>query len=377
MLHVITGVGPGGAERVLHRYIMATQSDEHIVLSLLPRDMYAARMEALGAEFHTFDFSAGGGVWNAIRTTWRVVRARKPDAIKGWMHHGNLFGGLARVFYPRAILCYGFHSTAFSRREMKWPTYIISRLNAGLSWLLPNGCISCSAVSLREHQKIGYRGGIVRIIPNGVDSHRFRPDPAARTRMRSAFNLGPDDLVLGNVARFHPQKDHDTLFAMLRILKDAGLAAKVVCVGRHMTPENDALMGLIDQHGVRDEVVLLGERGDIADVTQAFDLGVLSSAFGEAFPNVLIEAMACGVPCVTTDVGDTPKIVGHTGEVVPPRRPEALAEAVQRMVALGQVSPSEAVRQRILDNFTMERMAESYRAFFLDLIDRKAPSRDR
>jgi glycosyltransferase involved in cell wall biosynthesis len=170
------------------------------------------------------------------------------------------------------------------------------------------------------------------------------------------------------VGRFDPQKDHPNLLGALAELKGKGHAVRCALVGKGLDRANASLMGSITGFGLSPdrELLLLGQRNDISTVMNALDIHLLSSAYGEAFPNVLAEAMACGTPCVTTDVGDAALIVGETGWVVPPRDSKSLAHSIRSAIKLSQDQPGWKVRQmacrkRIDTEFSIERMVCAYR----------------
>ena len=172
--------------------------------------------------------------------------------------------------------------------------------------------------------------------------------------------------LLGLVARFDPQKDHLNLICALGLLKQSSRDFRCLLIGGGMTSANADLIAWLDTHNIRAEVPLLGQRSDIPSVMNALDVHVLSSSFGEAFPNVLCEAMACGTPCVTTDVGDAGLIVAKTGWVVPARSAVALAQAmtaaIEQLVAdpLAWEHRQNEARLRILNNFSIEKMVDSF-----------------
>jgi glycosyltransferase involved in cell wall biosynthesis len=174
-----------------------------------------------------------------------------------------------------------------------------------------------------------------------------------------------DTFILGFVARFDPQKDHANLLCALQLLRHRGKTFHCVLVGTGMDADNTELQALLRKFGVADVVSLLGRRDDVPAVMSALDVHVLSS-LGEAFPNVLAEAMACGTPCVTTDVGDARYIVGATGWVVPSQNPDALCIGVEQAMHAWGVSHSlwqirrKAAREHIANNFSIERMASAY-----------------
>jgi glycosyltransferase involved in cell wall biosynthesis len=208
--------------------------------------------------------------------------------------------------------------------------------------------------------QLGYAQEKVRIIPNGYDLTQLRPDPLAGAKFRAELNLPSGKPLIGMVARFDVQKDHANFIAALAQLKQLGQVFHCLLVGGGMTSDNTELVKMLLKQGVSDHVTMLGRRNDIAVVMNALDVHVLSS-LGEAFPNVLAEAMACGTPCVTTDVGDAAYIVGETGWVVPAQDSNALADGIAAalMCFADQsrwVHHQRAARLRIETNFTIERM---------------------
>jgi len=215
------------------------------------------------------------------------------------------------------------------------------------------------------HSEIGYRAKTMVVIPNGYDLDRFKPDPTMRQATREGLGIDGETPLLGFVARFDPQKDHANLIYALGVLMRAGQGFHCLLVGSGLDAGNHSLVGQIEKEGLSSRVSLLGRRDDIPAVMNALDLHVMSSAFGEAFPNVLAEAMACGTPCVSTDVGDAAEIVGETGMIVPARNPDALAAAIAQMLAERDTPAwkvrSEAAHRRVSEQYSIERMVESYR----------------
>src|SRR6185503_9929721 len=130
--------------------------------------------------------------------------------------------------------------------------------------------------------------------------------------------------LIGLVGRFDPQKDHRNFIAAAAILHRSCPDVHFLLCGDNVTWENAKLRGWIEETGLRKQYRLVGRRQDMARLTAALDIGTSSSSYGEGFPNVIGEAMSCGVPCVVTDIGDSALIVGQTGRVVPAQNPEAL-----------------------------------------------------
>jgi glycosyltransferase involved in cell wall biosynthesis len=208
------------------------------------------------------------------------------------------------------------------------------------------------------------------VIPNGFDLSELRPDPAARQDVRRELEVGERAPLVGMAARFHPQKDHASFLEAAKILHGRLPDVRFLLCGDGVTCENRALSDRVRQAGLADHAHLLGVRGDVPRLLAALDVAVLSSV-GEAFPLVLGEAMACGVPCVATDVGDAARIIGETGEVVPPRDPAALAAALERVLNLEPERRRElgmAARQRIEENYSIERIAKRYEDLYSEAL---------
>lgn len=368
IFHVITGLNNGGAEAVLLRLISGyrCQENQHYVISLMDRGIYADRLEQAGVTVHTLNFPRGKVTAAGLVQLFRLVRQIRPDVVQTWMYHSDLIGGVvARLAGVRAI-AWGIRHANLDPAHNSRSTLAIVRLCALLSGWVPRKIVSCSAQATRVHQAVGYRADKFIHIPNGYNLQRLQPDAAVRSAVRAELGIADTDFVLGMVARFDAQKDHRNLVQALGLLKRRGVPFTCLLVGVGMDQANAELRGWLDAAGVADSVKLLGPRSDVPAVMNALDVHVLSS-LGEAFPNVLAEAMACGTPCVTTDVGDAVVIVADHGWLMPPQDSDALADGLAQ--AYGQFSVGGAAwqarqaacRAHIMANFELELMCQRYR----------------
>jgi glycosyltransferase involved in cell wall biosynthesis len=256
-------------------------------------------------------------------------------------------------------------------KNYRFLTTLTVRLNALLS-PLADVIIVNSEEGKRAHQALGYHSGRMKIIPNGFDLHRFRPDPEARAWLLGELGLGRDSVLIGLVARFDPMKDHATFLRAGALLASREACVHFVLVGKGTTPANVQIRRAIDS-SLESRMHFLGPREDMPRVTAALDIAVNSSAYGEGFSNTIGEAMACGVPCVATDVGDARRIVGDTGFVVAPRDPEAMADAWEKLLGMGRdgrKALGEKARRRIQEAFDIDRVVRQ----FEDLYESQAPA---
>ncbi len=370
VLHVITGLGTGGAEMMLLKLLGGSQSKDfqHAVISLLSGGAVRDKIEALGVPVETVGLSGSlPGPW-AFQRLLGPSRNFRPDVVQGWMYHGNLAATLAAVCNGRQIpvvwgIRQGLHDIHLEKPLTAW----LIRLGAALS-RAPCRVLYNARASALQHESIGYNPDKTMIIPNGFDCDVFRPVPHAKGQLRADLGLAAETPLIGLIARFHPMKDHPTfLAAAARVLK-AGYSAHFVLAGPGICESN--LSSEIAGHpGLRERVHLLGERTDTPFLNSAFDVACTSSS-NEGFPNVVGEAMACGTPCVVTDVGDSAWVVGDSGKIVPPKDPNALAEACTGILDLPPSSREQLgvrARKRIVEEFSLGSIVRQYESLYLKL----------
>jgi len=228
---------------------------------------------------------------------------------------------------------------------------------------MPKTIICCSQNAARIHQGWGYRGDKFQIIPNGIDLKRFQVSSEKRAEVRTSWGISPDQKVIGFVGRFHPQKDIPTFFQALELLCAQDPKVVGVMYGRGLSFENPELLTLLEHlPNLKGHINLMGPRSDVENIYPGFDMMCSSSSFGEAFPNVLAEAMACGVPCAATDVGDAGIIIGDQGLICDIKNPEQLAENLRAI--LTEPQKFQECRKRIQENFSLEKCLESYQTIY-------------
>jgi glycosyltransferase involved in cell wall biosynthesis len=366
VLHVITDFDDGGAQAVLYRFIAADKENTHHVISLMKIGYYGHRSADVGIQVHALDMPKSRLTLNGLTKLYRLAREINPDIVQTWMYHSDLIGGTIARVAGKPVVIWGIHNSNLDPTKTATTTRITARICGILSGNVPKKIISCSEEGIRVHQAIGYQPQKMVVVPNGYDVSEFSPKPETRIDLRNQWQIAENTTLFGMVARWDPQKDHANLIAALAHLKARELSPwHCILVGSNMSEDNQILVALLEQHGVRDRVSLLGIRTDIPAIMNAIDLHVLPSAYGEAFPNVVSEAMACGTPCIVTKVGDSALIVGETGWVVPPsdalKLADMMANAIQEMSNPSLWTERKiACRSRIQENFSLQGMIDSY-----------------
>jgi glycosyltransferase involved in cell wall biosynthesis len=376
-MYVISDLSIGGAEMMLYGLLAETDRSrfEPVVVSLMDGGALRERIESLGVTVHTV------GMRPALPTPldlWRLVRLTRrlrPDLVVGWMYHSCLAAQLASFFSPKPeTVLWSIHYSVSSLAEEKRLTALVVRACALLSGL-PGKIIFVSRDGQAKHRSLGFSTENSCVIPNGIDTERFAPSQEARASVRSELGLSGEAIIIGVVGRYHPMKDH------ANFLRAAALASKThpethfLLAGRGIDGDNRGLCRLIDELGLKHRTHLLGERHDIPRLAAALDIFSLTS-YCESFPTVIGEAMACGVPCVVTDVGDASYIVDGTGRVVPARDAEALAGAWSEMIDIGEegrAALGRAALSRVSELFPVKSIVRRYEDLYGAVLAERTP----
>ena len=369
VVHIITALHAEGAQMMLYNLLcrMERSRFDSAVISLSNRGRMADKLASITVPVYAINMKPGLPTPAAVLRLIRKIRQIKPDVIQGWMYHGNLAAQLGAALGPlRVPVLWNIRGSHYVLKDEKPLTAATIWVNAKLS-CLPAKIINNSAASALGHeQKLGYRPDKRVVIPNGFDTSTFVPSPEARQRVRAELGIADEDLLIGLVARYDPLKDHVGFLNAAALLLKKAPKVHFLLAGRDIDNTNVALSKPIAELGIGEQLHLLGERTDIPRLLASLDIATLSS-YSEGFPNVVGEAMSCGVPCVVTDVGDSAWLVGNTGLVVPPRDPNALAAAWLKLIQMSadnRQKLGQCARQRVLDNFSIDEIARQYEAVY-------------
>ncbi|MGZ4962771.1 MAG: glycosyltransferase family 4 protein [Limisphaerales bacterium] len=366
-MHIIGGLKVGGAETALLKLVRASSGGRyrHSVVSLTPEGEMGQGFKAAGIELQVLDFRRSP-ISSFVQLV-KLIRVASPDIVQTWMYHSDLLGGIAARLAGARNVIWGIRTTDVSAGG-KRVTRLVKWCSARLSRIVPAAIICVAEAALQRHAEAGYDRTRMEVIPNGFDLDTPTVAGAQRTPLRSHWGFSPTEIVVGTLGRFAPAKDHRNFVIAAGLVARRCSNVRFIMVGRGLDKENSELAEWINQTCHAERFVLLGERSDVTTCLSAMDVFCLSSRT-EGFPNAVGEAMAMGLPCVVTDVGDAAVLVGETGIVVPSQDPEALAQGLARFVELpedARACAGQAGRSRVESCFGLN----STRAKFEMVYDR-------
>jgi glycosyltransferase involved in cell wall biosynthesis len=371
LYHVITGLSVGGAEMMLYKLLAGMDRDrvDNTVVSLTDHGPVGDLIHSLGVPVRTLGMKRGKPNPLAVFQLARWIRRDRPHAVQTWMYHADLIGGFAARLAGRPPVAWGiYHGTldpSGTRVTTRWTAWA----GAKLSRWLPERIVFVSHASKDYHSRLGYDADKMIVIPIGFKLAEFSSGQETRAAMRHEIGIPEGSPTIGLVARWHAAKDHGNFFAAARLLARDYSGVHFVLCGSEITWANQDLVRHIDANGVRPMTHLLGPVDNIPRLMSALDIAT-SSSIVEGFPNVVGEAMASGVPCVVTDVGDCALIVGDSGRVVAPRDPEALAAAWAELLELPdgeRLALGAKARERVKDNFSIGSVVAAYESLYREM----------
>lgn len=371
VVHLISTADVGGAQVQLAGILarLKTGTNRHCVVCMTEIGPIGETIRQLGVPVYSLGMKRTVPSLRAIWDLWRLLRRERPAILQTWLYHADLLGLLVGKAAGVPVLVWNVRCSALEMRHYPRLTGIVFRILARLSHL-PTAVVANSLAGRAAHLKAGYHPRRFEVIPNGFELDTFHPDPTARTWLESELGIPRGHSIVGLVARYDPMKGHGVFLAAAEKVLARHPETRFVLCGERVSQDNPALTAAVRDYGLQHAVHLLGLRRDVAKITAGFDVACSSSLFGEGFQNTVGEAMACGVPCVVTDVGDSADIVETSGVVVPPGDANALAEALIAVLELGaerRITQGRQARARIIQAFDMTTIAGQYQTLYESL----------
>jgi len=354
VLHVITGLGSGGAERMMLNVVAALPECTHEVISLTPADFY---LNELLPTVDRVRFCESRNPLKIAKEIRVVFKSEKFDVLQSWMFHADFLSSVALGWKSRNLVVWGVQAGELPVEQFGRRLVLIRKILAVLSHFMCKKVVVCSENAIEVLKRIGYQPRRMKMIPNSVDTGIFCPSSAVSYVNQRSIFIVP--------ARWHPMKNHRLLLRAWQKAIKAGLDGELWLVGKGMDQENNQLSDLIAETQTADSIMLLGERDDMPQLYRQVDFVCLSSMSGEGLPLALCEALASGLPAIVTNVGDMARVVSEGGIAVPSEDEEALAKAFTKFAHLDSSTRSELgrkARSQIISEYSIAAAAGQYLA---------------
>jgi glycosyltransferase involved in cell wall biosynthesis len=362
ILHIITSLGDGGAEHTLYKICKYDKQNRHIVISLKSSDKYVPLCNKLGIRVYCLNMKNFLHIYKFFYLI-KLISNLKPDLVQTWLVHGDFIGGIAAKFAGIKKIIWNIRYSNLESGKAKFSTIILVKILVILSFYIPESIVVVSKRAKLDSEKLGYSKKKLFLISNGYDFKILKPNKKDKLFLKKKINLKKRIPIIGKVARYDAKKDHLNLLKALAFISKKKIKFFCVLIGTGID-RNKVLLNEIKKLKLIKNVKLLAPINDITKVMNGLDIHVQSSRYGEGFPNVVAEAMACGTPCVTTDVGEASFIVGNSGWIVPPKNSIRLAKALEKsLIEIGTKKWNKRrnkARKRIKENFDIFKMIASY-----------------
>jgi len=372
--HLIGTLEVGGAEKLLVDFIKRSEGTHlrNSVITILKKGALQDEISELGIETDFIAVENNVDLFFSLGKIRDLLNRFDADVLQTWMYHADLVGAIATKYKSARIpLVWSIHNGRIDS-SMRFRTKIIAKVCSISSGFLPSRIVCCANSAKDNHVSFGYKDSNITVVPNGVDSERFRFCPLSRQQIRRELSIDQDVIAIGLIARYAPVKRHKLfLNSVMPILQSSSYNIHIVLVGDGCTASNQELMRLISKSDYGDNISLLGSRNDIPSLLSAIDIYVSASSV-EAFPMATAEAMSVGVPCVVTSAGDSQQLLQDFGIVVDGDSPGALQTGIQRMLDEGKENwliRGKNTRQRIKTEFSLERTINSYSDIYRNLVE--------
>ncbi|MBD1896895.1 glycosyltransferase [Coleofasciculus sp. FACHB-129] len=359
MTFIIRSLNYGGAERQLLTLVQCLEKERFNITVLyfysggtLEKNLKDTRVQLISLD--------KGGRWDIVGFSWRLVsqiRRIKPDLLHGYLGIPNLLTICLKMLFPSTRVIWGVRASNIDFSCYDWLSRLVFKLECMFS-RFADLIIVNSRAGRTYHLEHGFPADKMLVIPNGIDTEHFKPSLETRAKVRTEWEISEDTILIGLVGRLDPMKDHPTFLRAAALLCKQRQDVRFVCVGTGSESYAQKLYQLAKKLDISEKVIWAGARADMPMVYNALDIATSSSSYGEGFSNAIGEAMACSVPCVVTDVGDSSWIVDDTGLVVLPQSSEALLAGWLTCLGRDRNAMGLKARSRIVEHFSVKQLVE-------------------
>ncbi len=375
IIHVINSLEIGGAEMMLLKLLKSKVflRDQILVVVLTKHSKLTERIQKLGFEVKHLNFCKSPLVIFEILKLYKIIKIFAPNIVHSWLYQADLISGIISYWLKIDGVVWSVRQSSLEFKHNKITTLLCAKLCALLSSRIATKITVNSKEAIKNHIKIGYDKNKICLVHNGFELNTFKKFKVKEKNKVIGLNIEINYPIVGFIGRYDIQKNHKGFLQAAKLVVENNQNVKFFLVGRNVTEKNNELSNLKNKFALNENVFFLGEREDIPVLMNIFDIFVLPSD-GESFPNVIGEAMACELPCVVTNVGETMDIIGKTGKVVSKGDMASLAKEIISLINLNTKQREKIgldARNRIKNNFDIKIISKDFQNIYKQIFKEK------
>ena len=368
ILNIINSMEVGGAEVMLKKILINSDNTKfkHIIVTLKSENQILNDLKRKNIEIYSLKLNSFLNFLRSFKSLLQIVKKIKPDYILTWLHPSDFYGVFIKLMYPEVTLIWNIRCSKLIYPIVGFKNILLVKILSKFS-KYPDLILSNSFSGIKEHLRLGYKPKEIKVIPNGFDLKSFTPNNKLGKLYRKELRLNQSDFVIGFVGKYNRIKGIEKFILTANIASIKFSNWKFVLIGRDLTYENKELVTSLKKYKICKNFRLLGERQDINKILCSLDVLSLTSS-SEGFPNVIGEAMSCGVPCVSTDVGDCKSIIGETGIISKNNKPQNIFNdwlSIHKMLKNDSSILKKSTRARIKKYYEINFIINKYEKLFL------------
>lgn len=367
--HIITSLDIGGAELVLYRLLTAQADNVNniTVITLKPGGILADKLQQAGFVVHSLNVTGPLSLLASVTKLAKKLEVLQPQVVQSWLYHADFITALSSLRWRATSYVWGIHTCQLPKGKIA--TWAIMKSCALLSYRVPSKIVCVAEASKILHVNQGYDAKKVRVISNGFSLTDYQAVPQNQKLLRNELGVADSALVVGIIARWHPDKGQDVLLKAIQKIQPQHPNVIFLFVGRDCDSNNQQLMQYKNSCPFPDNILTIGQRSDIPALLNTLDIFCMPSRT-EAFPLALGEAMCASLPVVATEVGDVAYMTGNLVELAQPDNVTSLAEKLDKMLSLPKAqrrAVGNALFERVSALFSIETMVHQYQALYAEI----------